>query len=258
MTRTWWKRSANKPLFGIVAGLAALSAVEAQALQVASGDLVLALYSNGQEYYRDLGQASTILSSGNQFSVNITSPLNPLSVTAGPEPILWTLLSGQGTTQLTTFINTASQLNAADTIASGSNNGIAAANSTITGWRNALNTTTGPGTEIVLTASDPASFTTAFTIGGNLNGSFTGGGLAGTVGSLLNIIQGQARTATGDTNVLTDAGRAMLAANGQLQICGGGGCAITAVPLPAAVVLFGSGLIGLVGIARGRGKRSAS
>jgi len=257
MTRTWWKQSA-KPFFGIIAGIAALSAAEAQALQVASGDLVLALYGNGQEYYRDLGQASSIRSSGNQLSVNMNSPLNPLSATTGSEPVLWTLLSGQGTTQLTTFINTASQFTAAETIASGSNNGVAAANSSITGWRNALNTTTGPGTELVLAASDPASFTTAFTIGGNLNGNFTGGGLAGPVGSLLNIIQGQARTATGDTNVLTDIGRAVLGANGQLQICGGGGCGIAAVPLPAAVVLFGSGLIGLAGIARRRrGKTSA-
>jgi hypothetical protein len=42
-------------------------------------------------------------------------------------------------------------------------------------------------------------------------------------------------------------GQAMLFANGIFQITGG---TLAAVPVPAAVVLFGTGVIGLVGIAR--------
>lgn len=55
----------------------------------------------------------------------------------------------------------------------------------------------------------------------------------------------------GDTELiddpLTGMGQAKLFANGIFQITGG---QLAAIPVPAAVVLFGSGLIGLVGMAR--------
>jgi hypothetical protein len=55
----------------------------------------------------------------------------------------------------------------------------------------------------------------------------------------------------GDTELIDDPllarGQAMLSANGLFQITGG---QLAAIPVPAAVVLFGTGLIGLVGMAR--------
>lgn len=252
MKRAWWLQGA-RVFVGVMAMAAGVGgpAPDVRAFQFNAGDLVLAVYGNGvdgQEYYRDLGPASTLLSPGTVS--NFTVPSNALSAIVGGTN--WTLIQGQGTTQLNTFINVGSQLNAADTIASGSNNNVVPANTNITSWRNTIGTATGPGSEILLNASDPSSFTTKFGVGGTLNGSFSGGGLQGPLDSVLTILLGQARDAVGNTNILSDAGKAMLLANGQLQICGvgGAGCSLAPIPVPAAVILFGSGLIGLVGIAR--------
>ncbi len=68
--------------------------------------------------------------------------------------------------------------------------------------------------------------------------------MAANLGQLLHLI-------ASDTELVDDAvlfrGQALLSANGIFQISGG---QLAAVPVPAAVILFGSGLIGLVGIAR--------
>jgi hypothetical protein len=94
-------------------------------------------------------------------------------------------------------------------------------------------------------------------ISGTMSGSFTGGGLQGSLGNVLTLIQGRALV-SGQQNVLTDVGQAVLSAGGQLSICGGAGCSVAPVPVPAAVVLFGSGLIGLVGIARRKLMRNST
>lgn len=67
--------------------------------------------------------------------------------------------------------------------------------------------------------------------------------MAANLDQLLYIVKGDSET--GDP--LMGMGQAMLSANGVFQITGG---QLAAVPVPAAVVLFGSGLIGLVGMAR--------
>jgi hypothetical protein len=67
--------------------------------------------------------------------------------------------------------------------------------------------------------------------------------MASNLDQLLYIVKGDSET--GDP--LAGLGKAMLSANGLFQITGG---ELAPVPVPAAVVLFGSGLIGLVGMAR--------
>src|SRR5262249_4924352 len=136
---------------------------------------------------------------------------------------------------------------------------ISVTNTRIQGWNSALNLSTGStplgqGAQVFLNSTDPAAFTNPgnFGLDGTLGGAWNAGGMQGSVGDILNIIQGQARTSGPpvQTNLISDAGRAVLALNGQLTICGGAGCSVSAVPLPAAVVLFGSGLVALIGIAR--------
>lgn len=67
--------------------------------------------------------------------------------------------------------------------------------------------------------------------------------MAANLDQLLYIVKGDSETGEN----LSGMGQAMLSANGIFQITGG---QLAAIPVPAAVVLFGSGLIGLVGMAR--------
>jgi hypothetical protein len=68
--------------------------------------------------------------------------------------------------------------------------------------------------------------------------------MQGSLDTVLNIMRGDV-----ETSAFTQVGRVLLTAGGLLTI-GNPGPNVAPVPLPAGVVLFGSGLIGLVGIAR--------
>lgn len=232
----------------VTMGIGGLS-TETRAYQINSGDLVLAVYGNGTEYYQDLGSAASLLATSvpKTFDLNLSS-LNPLVATGGSQPVQWTLVRntfGTGIPGTSTFVNLASQQTTQEIMDSQNTYSVSQANGNIRSWQSTISGVSAPlGTELLLNASDPASFTTTMGFGGSLNGSFPSI-LEGSLGSLMTILQGRA---TG--NLLSDVGRATLSANGLLTICGGAGCSLAPVPLPAAVVLFGSGLIGLVGIAR--------
>jgi len=225
----------------------------AQAMEVDQGNLMLALFSNETEYYRNLGPASTLLA-GPEVNINIgSSSLNPLSVTTGSNPVQWTLLQVQGTTQVNTFMHTASTLTSQQIVDSQTNNSVVPVHANMAGWRNQLSLFTPPGTEATLLASDPASFSSNFGVGGTLNGAMLAGGFQSGFDSLLHIVKGQARVAGPplQLNVFSDIGRAVLSANGLLSICGTPGCTPGApVPVPAALLLFLTGLFGLAAFAR--------
>jgi len=237
-------------MFAATIGVGGLG-TEARAFQINSGDLVLSVYGNGTEYYNDLGSAATLLAPGAQTSVDLSlSSLSPMTAVTGSQPVVWTLVRntfGAGTTSANNFINVASQLNTQDTLNSQNSFSVSLASGNIRSWQGLIGGVSAPlGNEVLLSASDPASFTTTMGLGGTLNGSFAGGGLEGNLGSLLTILQGKV-----SGNTLSDMGAAVLMANGLLLICGGASCTpVAAVPLPAAAVLFGTGLIGLVTIAR--------
>jgi len=227
----------------------------AQAMEVAQGDLMLALFSNGTEYYRNLGPASTVLA-GPTVNINIgSSPLNPLSVTAGSNPILWGLVNAQGQTQLNTFMYTASTMTSQQIATSQTNNFVVPVKSTMDGWRNQLGLSTPAGIEATLPASDPASWNTTWGLAGNLAGVMGAASFQGNLDSVLTMIKGQARVAGPPVqlNVFSDVGAAVLSANGLLSICGTPGCtpgALAPVPVPAALLLFLTGLFGLAAFAR--------
>ena len=70
--------------------------------------------------------------------------------------------------------------------------------------------------------------------------------MKGSLDQILNIMQGSV-----SSGAFSQIGRVQFTTDGHLLI-GNPGPAVAAVPLPAGVVLFGTGLVALVGIARRR------
>jgi hypothetical protein len=243
---------------------------EAPAFQFNNGDLVLALYGNGTEFYYDAGTESSLLASNAQHTFNIAglsgSPFNPANGVVGTPQTQWTLL-GQFTDPTASpastgvFSFTGSQKNS-QTIAANPS-GIPAVGQTTTRlatWNNALLHDTaaapgaGPGASTFLVNTDPAAFSNSanFGLGGNLSGSWPAGGMQGSLDRTLVMIQGRVRTQANQLNVISDIGAAVLSSAGILSVCGGAGCTPGAdtVPVPAAVILFVTGLFGIAAIAR--------
>lgn len=204
---------------------------QAQAFSFNEGDLVLAIYGNNTEALYNLGSASTLLASGASTSFNLSAGLTAAGV--GTNPVRYTLfghdLAGPSVFAGTTFAS--NQINAGQLGLTGQ------LESSIS-----LQALGGFSGDTVAKA-DLQSFSTNF----NQNGAGNFGGswpvaMQGTPGDILNIMQGNT-----DTNVFTQVGRILLGQDGQFII---GNPGPSAVPLPAGVVLFGTGVIGLIGVAR--------
>jgi hypothetical protein len=243
-----------KMLFTFKQALAALFAVfalaggvagEAQALTFGSGDLVLALYGNNTEYLRNLGQTNALIGSG---STNFSIGASDLAAVSGTNAVKWALVSfsydvGTGDPTVLDFSSAKNTLSPAPTGWSATE----LANALVANAWNAAGvwsaqSATIPGLTQLIAASDFRSFTQTFGTSGTLAGAFPVSA-EGTLGGLLHLLRGEY-----NGNMLSTLGHAILSADGLTLTLNAG--APAAVPLPAAVILFGTGLIGLAGVAR--------
>lgn len=226
----------KRAVLASVLAIATAVAGQAQAFTFGDGDLVLAIYGNSTEALYNLGNYNTRLGSGATFDFDASAGLAAAQV--GGSSVKYTVF-GWDTSLANGQIHAASSFTPAQ-----------------------LSGTKDFGTQFIasavwssqpLFAGDTISKTDSLnrSFSQNLNtsgsGQFEGAwplAMQGTLDSVLNIMRGDV-----ETSAFTQVGRVLLTAGGLLTI-GNPGPNVAPVPLPAGVVLFGSGLIGLVGIAR--------
>ena len=204
----------------------------AHALQFSQGDAVLAVYGNSTEYVTNLGSYSNLISTG--LNLDLSNILGQVS--AGGGPVKYTVF---GATGAAIFFGDKFPL----AQWSSRNLGQLDPNVLVGGltvWSGLLSS--AGDARNLFPQNDALSFTTNL----NASGANTLGGTTPSARpGYANI--GETLYLMTKASPLAEVGTAMLTAQGQLQIG-----QIAAVPVPAAVVLFASGLVGLVGLARRR------
>jgi hypothetical protein len=220
-----------------VAGVAG----QAQAFSFGQNDLVLAIYGNSTEALIKLGDYNTLLANNASTSLNFSTQLADASV-GTPANVRytifgWDLSLPNGQIHAATSFG-AAQVNGQD-FNTQFNNSIGYSNLSFADDTIAKTDAGGRSFSQNLNTSGTGSFDGAWTLA-----------MQGSVDQMINIMRGNV-----ETNTFTQVGRVLLAANGQLTI---GNPGPAAVPLPAGVVLFGTGLIALVGIARRSFNRKAA
>lgn len=232
----------------VAAALTVLTAVagmagQAQAFSFTDGDLVLAIYGNNTEALYNIGSASTRLANGASFTLDVSAGLAAAGV--GGNPVRFTVYGHDSLNPSTLPVWASTQVNPSSINAAGlgltTQFGFSIGQSALGGF-----------TGDTISKSDPQSFSTNLDPSGdsNMAGSWPVA-MFGNVGDILNILKADL-----NTNTFTQVGRVQLA-NGILTL-GNPGPGGAPVPVPAAVVLFGSGLIGLIGVARRSMKRMAA
>lgn len=213
---------------------------QAQAFVFGQNDLVLAIYGNNTEALYNLGDFNTRLGSGATFSLDVSAGLAAAGV--GTNPVKWTVFGWDVTLP-------AGQVHAATTFAPNQVVGPLDLTSQLNpalAW-----SSNSDFTGDTIAKADIKSFSSNL----NQDGSGKLGGawpvaMQGELGQFMNILRGDV-----ENNTFSAVGRVLLSANGLLTI---GNPGPNPVPLPAGVVLFGSGLIGLIGVARRSFTRKAA
>jgi hypothetical protein len=218
----------------------------ANALVFAPGDAVLVIHGNAQEGYVNLGSWNTIKVSGGVWDVS--SILNTAGVSGG-NTIRYVLVGNGGTNTPMWFGNNADI--SAWTSTQKNQLNVSAYNNALTNWAGQLGVAADPSRQIY-SASDPLSFNTYFDVADSdtLAGTIPNGRRgASDIDQILYLLErtGVASTLAGvNTGILNSVAKTFTI--GQ----------VAPVPVPAAAVLFATGMVGLVGFARRSMGRLAS
>lgn len=208
------------------------------------GDLGFFVYGGNDQRYENFGTGSSapVLLGSSETTRDISGNLTTLN--NGATTGLRYSIIGTSTNGLTFYV---SSPNATITSAQANNSFAANAQGEFLFWGGQHAAATGgvgsplANNPSITAASAPHSFTSILGTAGVINGQL-GFNTHGSLGQLLNIFAVNVDGASPET--YTKVATALLTAGGQLTITP------AAVPVPAAVILFGTGLIGLVGIAR--------
>lgn len=239
-------RSAKRMI--TAAALAVLTAFagmtgQAQAFLFGQNDLVLAIYGNNTEALYNLGDFNTRLAPGATFNLDVSAGLSAAQV--GTNPVKYTIFGWDVTLP-------AGQVHAATKFAPG----LVQPPGTFLDLTSTLNpaiawSSNSEFTGDTIAKADIKSFSSNLDQAGDgkLGGAWPVA-MYGDLGEVVNIMRGNV-----EMNTFTQVGGALLAANGLLTI---GNPGPNPIPLPAGVVLFGTGLIGLIGVARRSFARKAA
>lgn len=214
---------------------------KAQALGFDPGQLSFIVFGGDNEYYRNLGSIDTVLANPTTQVTLTSQQLSDVTTNVGASGMRFSLL-GIGSDSLS--LNTGSLPSSPS---QGQKDGTFYLNAldAFNGWSNSLASVSGGQTAnnpLTLVKSSNQSYTSTLGVDGSING-FMGFNTTAAPGSLLTLFR---ISNNGTSDVYTKLATATFdLASGTLIIT-----SLAAIPVPAAVVLFGTGLIGLVGIAR--------
>ncbi|MHB8482661.1 MAG: VPLPA-CTERM sorting domain-containing protein [Nitrospiria bacterium] len=236
-------------IFAFVMILAAGFSQEAKAFSVNAGDMYLILYGNSTEYYQDLGTLSSLQSPGNS-SFNISS--STLATVSGINSVKWAVAGFYLTGNQGIYV----ALNTNPSLVNPANTSIGGGFVNFAGFFG-LTTDSNPlTTSMTLPSGNANSYSNQLDINGDgsFGGSFIGQSTRGSInGNSMYLVTGDQVT-NAVTGLKTTAGAQLFASVISNAITGGLtlNVAPSVVPLPASVVMFGTGLIALAGIARRR------
>jgi hypothetical protein len=221
-----------------VAGLG----TEAQALQFGAGDMVLAIYGNDTEYVQKIGTISSLTAPNASLSLDLSGIMSQVG---GGNTIQYTLVGFDGPDNLTSTSFMAGSSKPAEQWTQTQKNQIVPTNylHPLINWGQQLGAAADART--LIAKSDALSFSSNLdTTGAHRLLGFPIA-MTASVDTILSMIQ---RPTVGTGVALSNIGSALLTAGGIFTIGNPG--PIAAVPVPAAAVLFATGMIGLIGMAR--------
>jgi len=212
------------------------------ALDFPFGDLAFVVYGGNTERYENLGLSTDVLEGTSLLTRDIAGDLSLLE--QGATTGLRYALIGTSTNFVDLYLSSSSPTLSPTQL--GTSNA-ANAQGEFLFWAGQHGAATGGNANPL--ANNPSltsksafhSFTNLLTTTGSVNGQL-GFLTHGSLGQLLTIFK---VNADGNEEFYSPVATMLLAANGQLTVT-----PLAAIPVPAAVILFGTGLVGLVGIAR--------